>query len=514
MSRGQVLTLRYRLARRWLEARTFMGRMIGQHPFLSGLSGMGAATVMAGLTFLALYNSREDEFRHAVDNSRNLVNLISRDLGRNAQLYDMSLGGVVADAERPDTWTLPPDLRQRVLFDRWMGTSIPGDAYVLDAQGHVKASRSGNTYPGLSFANRDYFVAQQKNPSAGLVISNPYASEVRDGVLALAMSRRINTPNGAFDGIAMASIRVSYFEHLLDNIDLGPKGAGFIVLDNGTLLASRPASVRGIGSSYADTPNFADIVSKGSGSFESDGSLVGVSRLYTYARVPGTPLFVGIAPAVDDVLADWRRRNLLAGLMTVLFGGAYAAVSWLFAFTLRDKVRAEAELQRVAATDALTGLSNRRAFDQQLALEWRRSQRERTPLSLLFIDIDHFKRFNDTYGHATGDEVLAMVAERIRSGTRRAVDLTARYGGEEFAVVLPNTSLDGAVKVAETIRKRVESAGLAHQDTPSGHVTISIGCATWQPPEGGAPADLLAAADAQLYAAKAAGRNRVMGRTD
>ncbi|MFM0642695.1 diguanylate cyclase [Paraburkholderia bryophila] len=512
MSTGQVVTSRYRLARRLVGIRVCILRAIGRHPFLAGLSGMLTATVVAGLTFLALYNSREEELRHAVESSRNLVTIISRDLARNFRLYDTSLLEVAKDAGQAETWRLAPDLRQRVLFDRTLGSPLAGDAYVLDAQGRVKASMSGNTYPGLSFAHRDYFTVQQNTPHAGLYLSNPYASQVRGGAVAVALSRRVDAPNGAFDGIAMASVRIEYFEHLLDNISLGPNGAGFIVLNNGTLLASRPAARLGIGSNYAKTANFAGIAGHEIGSFVSDGSLDGVSRLYTYAHVPDTPIIVGIAPAVDDVLAGWRRRNLLAGAMTVLFGAAYVVVVWLFAFALRDKVRAEAALQRVAATDALTGLSNRRAFDHRLAQEWRRAQREQTPLALLFIDIDHFKRFNDTYGHATGDEVLTVVAERIVSGTRRALDLAARYGGEEFAVVLPNTSLDGALKVAEKIRKRVESAGLANKDTPGGHVTISVGCAACQPPEGGSAAALLAAADAQLYAAKAAGRNRVMAR--
>jgi diguanylate cyclase (GGDEF)-like protein len=509
VSKGSVLTLRYRMARRLAGMRTCMSRTISRHPFLSGLSGVVTATILAGFTYLALYDSREDELRHAVENARNLVTLISQDLGRTVHLYDMSLRGVVLDAGRPETWTLSPYLRERVLFDRGLGSPISGDAYVLDAQGHVKASKSGNTYPGLSFAERDYFRVQQKNPSAGSYFSNPYHSQVRDGAFAVAMSRRIDLPDGTFNGIAMVSIKIEYFEHLLDNVNLGPNGGGFIVLNNGTLLASRPAARGGVGSNYASTPNFPDIARHQSGSFVSDGSLDGVPRMYVYAHVPDTPIIVGIAPAVEDVLAEWRRRNLLAGVMTTLFGGAYVVVAWLFAFALRDKARAEAELQRVAATDALTGLANRRAFDHRLEQEWRRAQREHTPLALLFMDIDHFKRFNDTYGHATGDEVLAVVAERILSGTRRAVDLAARYGGEEFAVILPNTTLQGAAKVAEKIRKRVEAAGLAHEGSERGQVTISIGCAACRPPDEGGSA-LLAAADAQLYAAKAAGRNRVM----
>jgi diguanylate cyclase (GGDEF)-like protein len=138
--------------------------------------------------------------------------------------------------------------------------------------------------------------------------------------------------------------------------------------------------------------------------------------------------------------------------------------------------------------------------------------RERTPLSLLFFDIDHFKLFNDTYGHAAGDDALAFVAGRIAAGARRATDLAARYGGEEFAVVLPNTALDAATRIAEKIRKRIESDNLPHSRSRYGCVTVSIGCASCDPPAGVSSAMLLAAADRLLYEAKEAGRNQVRSR--
>ena len=140
---------------------------------------------------------------------------------------------------------------------------------------------------------------------------------------------------------------------------------------------------------------------------------------------------------------------------------------------------------------------------------WRRARCQRYAVSALFIDIDHFKLFNDLYGHATGDEVLAAVAECIASVARRSIDVVARYGGEEFAVVLPDTSGDEAVKVAEKIRAKVQGMRLAHRQSEHGAVTVSVGCATCVPAEGRVGADLLAAADEQLYVAKSAGRNRV-----
>jgi diguanylate cyclase (GGDEF)-like protein len=127
----------------------------------------------------------------------------------------------------------------------------------------------------------------------------------------------------------------------------------------------------------------------------------------------------------------------------------------------------------------------------------------------LFIDIDHFKRFNDVYGHASGDEALTAVAECISATVLRSVDLVARYGGEEFAVILPDTTAEGALNLAEKIRRKVQSLRILHSDGETIAVTVSIGCATCVPAEGAKALDLLAAADRQLYAAKAAGRNRV-----
>jgi diguanylate cyclase (GGDEF)-like protein len=222
------------------------------------------------------------------------------------------------------------------------------------------------------------------------------------------------------------------------------------------------------------------------------------------------PLVVIVAPAVDDVLAQWRRRSAIAGTLTLMLGAVVVMVCWTLVFTLRDKVRAQARLAELAATDPLTRLSNRRTLDRHLDDEWRRARRNGAALSALFIDIDHFKRFNDTYGHAAGDVVLAAVADCIASVARRSIDVAARYGGEEFAVVLPDTAANAAASVAEKIRRIVEALHSgAQQQRDYGTVTVSVGCATCRPADGGDPRELLAAADAQLYAAKAAGRNQV-----
>jgi diguanylate cyclase (GGDEF)-like protein len=170
---------------------------------------------------------------------------------------------------------------------------------------------------------------------------------------------------------------------------------------------------------------------------------------------------------------------------------------------------ANRELQRLAALDGLTGVANRRRFDEYLDAEWCRMTREKLPLSLILCDIDFFKKYNDTYGHQAGDACLRRVADALRFCLKRSVDLVARYGGEEFAVILPNTTIAGAFQIAEEIRAVVNSLEITHiQSAVSQHITLSLGIACIKPTPNTLPAMLIATADAALYQAKAAGRNQ------
>lgn len=167
-------------------------------------------------------------------------------------------------------------------------------------------------------------------------------------------------------------------------------------------------------------------------------------------------------------------------------------------------------LRSMALLDGLTGVANRRKFDEQLLRDWRQSQREQTSLSLILVDVDHFKRYNDHYGHQAGDAALQAVARVLTSTLRRPHDLLARYGGEEFVGVLPNTGLSEAVKLAERMQAGVRALNLEHSGSPEAQVvTISLGVATVVARSDLAPQALVEAADQQLYAAKQAGRARV-----
>lgn len=482
---------------------------VGRHPFYVGIAGTLLASAMACMTFLTLYNGRSDALIHAHQNSDNLVALISGDVARNVEIYDLSLESMVDGAEDPATWRLSGRLRQSMLFDRATTAAYLGGAYLVDASGHVLASQNGELNTSVRLDDRDYFVAQQRNPSLGLFISHPFHSRIRGGNLSIGLTRRINAPNGAFAGVALLAIRIEYFQRLLDKIEPGQAGSVLIMLDDGTLLARKPYYEHDIGTRIVGSDRFWRLVQQGHGTYVTASPVDRVTRMFTFGRIQGTPLIVVVAPAIDDVLAEWRRRSTIVGGLTLALGGVFVALTWLLAFTLQDKVRAQAELVRLAATDPLTGLSNRRVLDTRLDEEWRRARRNGNPMSVLFVDIDHFKLFNDTYGHAAGDEVLAAVSECIDSVVRRSVDLVARYGGEEFAVVLPDTSEAGATVVAEKIRKKVHAMDLDHGTSSHGKVTVSVGCATRFPLKGGNPLDLMVAADQQLYAAKSAGRNQV-----
>jgi diguanylate cyclase (GGDEF)-like protein len=177
-------------------------------------------------------------------------------------------------------------------------------------------------------------------------------------------------------------------------------------------------------------------------------------------------------------------------------------------------LKAQSDLLRALAfVDGLTGVANRRRFDEALQAEWRRCRRSASPLTLLMIDIDHFKRFNDHYGHQSGDACLQRVAGALKACFGRSHDLVARYGGEEFSCLMPECDLAAGRVKAEELRATVAALDIPHAASPTqGHVTLSIGVATARPDGDGAPDGLIAAADAALYEAKSGGRDRVCQR--
>jgi diguanylate cyclase (GGDEF)-like protein len=229
--------------------------------------------------------------------------------------------------------------------------------------------------------------------------------------------------------------------------------------------------------------------------------------LTTMGRTAGFLFFSSTKPGIyTSGHVDFMRQ--IAGQLSAII-----TKSTLYRDLLETKERLEVanrELESLASADGLTGVANRRAFDRGLEREWRRAVRAKSPLSLLLIDVDAFKAYNDRYGHAAGDDCLRGIASTLSVGAQRAGDLVARYGGEEFAVVLSDCSDESARQLAERLRRRIEGLALPHDASEvAGHVTISVGGATAMPRSGATAGDLVKAADEALYEAKRGGRDRV-----
>jgi len=244
---------------------------------------------------------------------------------------------------------------------------------------------------------------------------------------------------------------------------------------------------------------------------ESERGVDWTPIIFLSARANDEDLANGIAAGGDDYLIKPVSEIVLRAKIDAM-RRIVAMRSELVQLTHRLD-EANRELERLNAIDGLTGVANRRRFDEMLRHEWRRAARSAQPLSLLFIDVDAFKQFNDGYGHVAGDECLRDLARLLSSTLRRSPDLVARYGGEEFAVILPETDAAGAAAVADGLVAAVREAAIPHEFSEVAPIlTISVGVATARP-QPGHDADcemLVEAADEALYKAKGAGRNRVV----
>ncbi|MFM0049429.1 sensor domain-containing diguanylate cyclase [Caballeronia grimmiae] len=509
---GRVVGLR--LFRRNNNAWLRVADVFSRFPLLAGIIGTAMALSMGVLSFAALWQGRAQALQNAHEASENVVATLSADIARSVESSDLSLRTIVSSVENPQVAKMSPALRPLVLFDGATAASYIGGAFVMNAQGQITDARDALNRTELSFRDRGYFQAHAQDANVGLYISGPYESRLRDRKPSVALSRRINAPDGSFAGVAVIALNTSYFNALLSRVNVGRAGSVFIVQRDGVMLARKPPlQDDGTGKAARNvsvSPTFIAMKDRLSGSYISTSPLDGVRRLYTFVRVPGTNLIAAVAPAEDDVLEGWRHRSAIIGGLTLMFGGGFIAISWLLAISLRSRAIALEKLQRLAGTDSLTGLSNRRALDRRLGEEWRRARRNDQPLSALFVDVDHFKLYNDTYGHAMGDDALVTVADCIQHAVKRPGDIVARYGGEEFVIVLPGATAASAVLFADRLRRKVESLAIPNSGSPRGFLTISIGAATTMPRQGSDALKLLNSADAALYRAKRAGRNQAI----
>jgi diguanylate cyclase (GGDEF)-like protein len=215
-----------------------------------------------------------------------------------------------------------------------------------------------------------------------------------------------------------------------------------------------------------------------------------------------------VALSEAEVLSNWQADSALAALVVCILLLVINGLGAYLGLQVRKGERLENELAGLAFRDGLTGLANRRSFDETFDREWRRTARDGAAISVLMMDVDWFKSFNDTYGHQRGDDVLRTIAECAKKAVNRPGDLVARYGGEEFVVLLPATEAPVAFAMADRIRRAVDALQIVNVGNASGKVTISIGVASVFAGRDDRPSTLMSAADAALYAAKNSGRNR------
>jgi diguanylate cyclase (GGDEF)-like protein len=481
---------------------------------LSGIYlNLAAGVITLGILAVSahtLWADYLDTWQDAENSSRNMVTVIARNLGSEVELLDLSLKGADEGFRQVGFHQLPPDLQHRVLFDRSASAPSMGSLLVAGEVGNLIADAGPMILPRtLNVADAPYFTAHKESHNVGLYVSRPYRSKVRIGEFSIAFSRRLSHPDGRFAGVVMGSMPLSNIDQLLRELSLGQQGAINLFRGDGVLLTRYPFDEKQIDQDFGHSPHVRRLLQEKSGTFNSTSPIDGIRRIISFQRLDRFPLVATVALSVDEVLAAWKRKALVLSTMTGALCFAVVGLTVLFQRELRRRKTAELKLRRIARTDDLTGLLNRRGFRQTFEREWRQAIRSGSSLSLLYLDVDFFKSFNDRYGHGKGDEVLRTIAHTIEGNIRRPRDVAARHGGEEFAVVLPETDGSGAQVISESIRQAVAALGIVHEESPHQIVTVSIGVASARPPRGSESAHLLEAADAALYRAKASGRNCV-----
>jgi len=476
----------------------------GHRPWRLSAKLLIASSVVTVIGFSAIcanvmLDMRRGEEQLARQMLENLASGIDADIGRNIELYDLSLRAVASSLVMPEIKSVSKEIRHLILFDHAATAKHFGAIQVFDASGQVTIDASSFDPRPENRSDEEYFGVHRNNPDEGLFISRPM---LHRGAYSIVLSRRITGTDGSFAGVVAGSIRFSYFHELFERLNLDPDDTITVLRSDRTIIMRKPFDLDVIGKNLATLRTWNPNNLKPSGSYAGQGPVDATPRLYVRRSSSG-PLFVVVGKPLDAILRLWQREAIrIGGIMTALILFVLGTTLFL-GREIGRRAQAEDKLEELATTDALTGLKNRRKFDTEIDTEWRRAMRARTPVALLMIDADHFKSYNDNYGHQAGDQVLVGIAICISDSIRRAGDCAARFGGEEFAVLLPGISASDALTVAENIRQKVE-----HWSEDPKVTTVSVGVASMVPSAGLDWTDLIGAADKALYAAKANGRNQ------
>ena len=485
---------------------------------------------------------------HSADTQREVISSVETVL-KSAAYIRASAGGVIraCDILRASLPNNLPWIRNVLL--------VGGD-------GRVQCS-TNNTFVGIDLSDRAYI---KKARATGEMAFSDFTFVEAIKTAVMLASYPVSAINRDSDAVVVASISLDWMSKLMDNLGGKPGISAALVDSNGTVLAAPPDRASIIGKSIDSVPLMAAIADKALDSNKDEGSLSfeandGTRRALSFARIAGTGARLIASIDEDRVTAainrDIRTAYLQLGfvILFVLVGALIAAEQLIIkpinlmaamakrfgqgdaaarvrhnrlpaefvplarAFNAmaaqlgqreRELVATNDRLTVIASIDMLSGLANRRGFQSRLDFEWMKSQQYDCELSLLMIDVDHFKLYNDTYGHPEGDACLTRLGETLSGIAADTMGFAGRYGGEEFCLLLPNVGAGRACEIGETVRAAVQNLALPHRTSSHLYVTVSVGVACSKPNEALRPGDLIEAADAALYAAKHRGRNTVV----
>lgn len=400
-----------------------------------------------------------------------------------------------------------------------------------DSQGNVQYSSADSHLELPNVADRSYFQALRDAATSTMYITQPLLGRVTQRWV-LICARRIDLPDGKFGGVVFASVELQgYLDKLIGGkINLSGDDVFLLRDDEGNAIiryAKGRQEMELTGTKiYSDNLMRLGSNRAESGSYISKSAVDHIERIYYYQRISGRPMNLVVGISVRDALSEWQREANKAWVITGTLLGVIVLAGYLIFRSRSHQLQAFAELQymqtqleqsnlelaRLSTTDELTGLANRRRFDEVGPHEWLRAMRKHEYLAVAMLDVDYFKIFNDRYGHQAGDQCLARIARALASGLRDGSDFIARYGGEEFVILLPGQNAQEAYDVLERLRKIVEALEVPHLgSTAASVITISAGFASIVPEPGITLESLLEQADQCLYAAKRKGKNQVVG---
>jgi diguanylate cyclase (GGDEF)-like protein len=420
-----------------------------------------------------------------------------------------------------------------------------------------------NILVGLQLGDREYF---RKAQASGDFVFSDYLSAKSNNRPIMMAAYPVSAINLEEDAVVVAGINIDWMSKIMSNLGGRPGISALLVDSSGTVMAAPADQSSMIGRSLDSVPLLASIADKALSSETPTGSISftgsdGSKRTVSFARIPGTQsrLIVSIdeAKVTGAIDRDIRTAYLQLGfvclfvLLGALIGAekliinpievmtgmarrfgegdasarvarsrlpsefvplarAFNAMAAQLSQRERELVATNDRLTVMASIDMLSGLANRRGFQSRLDFEWMRAQQYNSELSLLMIDVDHFKLYNDTYGHPEGDACLSRIGETLAGIAADTMGFAGRYGGEEFCLLLPNTGAIRALEIGEMVRAAVVDLGVPHATSSHRTVTVSVGVAATLPSDTQRPGDLIEAADAALYAAKHRGRNTVV----